>query len=450
MFKHPPKVVENLFEAIWEQNHGNALQYFNYHSIVDPDGKYLHYDQLRRRIPKDLDPTLAWSIVKAARKQQQTVPLMLGEPEDVCWFVATPAILRAISLCDQKTTTAALTYMTSQIGEGKQVEYLMTDLINEEAISSSQLEGSATTTKVAKNLLQTERKGKDEGEKMIIGNYRMMECAWRNRNEPLTTQMMLELHLVGVEGIDDEHYHPGTLRNSDNIEVRDGEGNIVHQPPPVTGLKHRLAKIIDWVNQDHTNTNDTGYIHPLVKAIIIHFIIGYEHPFHDGNGRVARALFYWFLFREGFSAFRYIAVSTLLKAAPKQYGMSYVYTETDEMDLTYFVDYQCQIISRAIKLFLQNFDDVLKSIRDFEQFLFNSGLYRQLTPNQRMVFNVAKSQRIPQFTANSVMANLGCSYNTAAAALNGLVTLKLFKKRKDGREWIYSMEDPKSIQKAWV
>lgn len=130
--------------------------------------------------------------------------------------------------------------------------------------------------------------------------------------------------------------------------------------------------------------------------------------------------------------------------------MSYVYTETDETDLTYFVDHQCQIISRAIKLFLQNFDDVLKSIRDFEQFLFNSGLYRQLTPNQRMVFNVAKSQRNPQFTASSVMANLGCSYNTAAAASNGLVALKLFKKRKDGREWIYSMEDPKSIQKAWV
>ena len=449
MFKKPPLILENPLQALWDVKE-NALQYFEYHSIVDREGKYLHYDQFRRRIPKSVDPTLAWSVVKAARKQQQSIPVLLGDLDEACLFVATPAILRAISLCDQKTTTAALTYMISQSGEGKQIEYLMNDLINEEAISSSQLEGSATTTKVAKNLLQTERKGRDEGEKMIIGNYRMMECAWRNRHQPLTAQLMLELHQVGVEGIDDEHYHPGTLRNSDNIEIRDGEGNIVHQPPAAAGLKRRLAKIIEWVNEDHTNTNDTGYIHPMVKAIIIHFIIGYEHPFHDGNGRVARALFYWFLFREGFSAFRYIAVSTLLKAAPKQYGMSYVYTETDEMDLTYFVDYQCQIITRAIRLFLQNFDDALKAIRDFEQFLFNSGKYRELTANQRMVFNVAKSQPGTQFTAKGVMTNLGCSYNTAAAVLNGLVKNKLFKKRKEGKSWIYFMEDPAVIQKAWV
>ncbi|MBK5001460.1 Fic family protein [Pseudomonas sp. S31] len=447
MFKHPPQLLASPFDGI---EPGNIMSYLGYHSIVDGDGKYLHFDQLRRRLPKSIDAVVAWSLIKDARRQQQSIPILLGEPEEPCKFVTTPAILRAMSLCDQKTTTAALTYMTSQIGEGKQIQYLMTDLINEEAISSSQLEGSATTTKVAKSLLQTERKGKDEGEKMIIGNYRMMECAWKNRNEPLTAELMLELHLVGVEGIDDEHYHPGTLRNNDDIEVRDGDGNIVHQPPPAATLKYRLSAIIDWINRDHTNTSDPDYIHPLIKAIIIHFAMGFEHPFHDGNGRVARALFYWFMFREGFSAFRYIAISTLLKAAPKRYGMSYVYSETDDMDLTYFVDYQCQTITRAITLFLRNFDDALKSLYEFEQFLFKSGLFRKLSANQRIVFNFANSKMATDFTANSVMTHLGCSYNTAASVLNGLVEYKVFKKRKEGKTWVYSMETPEAIRKTLV
>jgi Fic family protein len=447
MFKRPPQALANPFED--HDKRDSIMRYFEYHTAVDDDGRYLHFDQFRRKLPKDIDPTVAWTLVKAARRRQQTAPVLLGEPATPCWLVMTPDIHRAISLCDQKTTATALMFMTSQIGEGKQIEYLMTDLINEEAISSSQLEGSATTTKVAKSLLQTERKGKDEGEKMIIGNYRMMECAWKNRHEPLTAHLMLELHQIGVEGIDDENYHPGQLRNTDEIHVRDGDGNTVHQLPPVATLKKRLASLIDWVNQDHTGAN-AGYIHPMIKAIIIHFIIGYEHPFHDGNGRVARALFYWFMFREGFSAFRYIAISTLLKAAPKRYGMSYVYTETDEMDLTYFVDYQCQIITRAIKLFQKNYDDALKSIADFDQFIFKSGLLGQLSTNQRMVFNAAKSQTQSEFTAKSVMSNLGCSYNTAASVLNGLVDHNVFKKRKDGNTWIYSMEDQSNIKKSWL
>ena len=67
-----------------------------------------------------------------------------------------------------------------------------------------------------------------------------------------------------------------------------------------------------------------------------------------------------------------------------------------------------------------------------------------------MVFNVATSNRARFFTANNVKKNLGCSYNTAASALNGLVDLKLFKKTKEGKVWVYSMIDPKSIQEAWV
>ena len=49
---------------------------------------------------------------------------------------------------------------------------------------------------------------------------------------------------------------------------------------------------------------------------MVDFAIGYEHPFLDGNSRIARAVFYWQMFRHGFAAFRYIAISALLRAAP--------------------------------------------------------------------------------------------------------------------------------------
>lgn len=450
MFKRPPPVQPDPFEAIIDQHPDYVTDYIDFHQVIDKEGRYLHFDQLRHKIPRRLDKALAWSVVKLARHGQLAPVISLGEPSEPCWFLSTPAIQRAVSHCDQKTTTAVLKYMTNQIGEGKQIEYLLNDLIDDEAISSSQLEGAATTTKVAKLLLSTQRGGRTPDEKMIVGNYKMMLCAWERRKEPLSLQLIQDLHREGVEGIDDDEYRPGAFKDTDDVVVSDGRGGIAHQPPPAATLVQRLEALIEWVNSDHTTTNTASYIHPLIKAIILHFAIGFEHPFHDGNGRVARALFYWYVFKEGFPAFRYIAISSLLKRAPVKYGMSYMYTETDEMDLTYFVDYQCRMITEAIELFQENYDVALKSIREFEKFLFDSGLYGKLSDKQRTVFNVASSNRARHFTANNVRMNLGCSYNTAATILNGLVDLNLFKKRKEGKVWVYSMLDPKSIQEAWV
>ncbi len=54
-----------------------------------------------------------------------------------------------------------------------------------------------------------------------------------------------------------------------------------------------------------------------------------------------------------------------------------------------------------------------------------------------------------EFTAVTVKENLGCSYNTASAALNGLVDLDLFIKTKRGREWIFTMAEQMDSRQNW-
>src|SRR5690606_26084317 len=119
--------------------------------------------------------------------------------------------------------------------------------------------------------------------------------------------LIQEMHKIGVEGINDDHYYPGAFKTSDDVYVVDGDGEIVHTPPPSKNLEGRIRQIIEWANTDHSELGEETYVHPLIKAVVLHFCIGYEHPFRDGNGRVARALFYWYLFKSDFAAFRYIA-----------------------------------------------------------------------------------------------------------------------------------------------
>ena len=173
--------------------------------------------------------------------------------------------------------------------------------------------------------------------------------------------------------------------------------------------------------------------------------MGYEHPFKDGNGRVARALFYWFMFKNDFSTFRYIAISVLLKKAPVQYGKSYLHTETDQMDLTYFIEYQAGIIIRAIEKFKDAYKSTAVDIDQFNLWLVESGLHIKLTDNQKAVLQAAKIGTATEFTVRNVEKLLNCSYNTAAVVLNDLVDLQLFTKAKKGREWVYSLENTLSV-----
>jgi Fic family protein len=338
---------------------------------------------------------------------------------------------------DRQATTAVLEYMTGQIGERAHFSYLLNDLIEDEAISSSQLEGAATTTRVAKDMLKRHRLPRTPDERMVIGNYKMMNFAWEQRYEPLSVELIAAMHRVGVEGIDDSRYSPGAFRTNDDVVVQDGEGNTVHSPPPAAGLVSRLQVLTQWINQTHNNLHQADYLHPLIKAIALHFVLGYEHPFRDGNGRVARALFYWFMFKNDYSAFRYIAISVLLRNAPLKYGRSYLNTEADDLDLTYFIDFQCSVVLRAVGSFTEAYRKSLSDAQLFDCWLRESGFLNRLTEKQRALFQVARSGMAKEFTAVNVKENLGCSYNTASATLNGLVALELFEKRKMGREWVF-------------
>ncbi|MCU1760597.1 Fic family protein [Pseudomonas sp. 14P_8.1_Bac3] len=439
--KKPPMLegrTDPVFDLLGKSPHKERLsEYLALLRPLDDQWRYRPFNELRYRWAPGLDSNLCWALVKKARVAQYSSLLPLGEPLRWGQFMLTPLAQKAISAVDRQATTAALEFMTSQIGEHAHFSYLLNDLIEDEAISSSQLEGAATTTRVAKDMLKRKRLPRTPDERMVIGNYKMMNFAWEKRHVPLSPELISAMHRIGVEGIDDTLYSPGCFRKNDDVVVQDGEGNTVHTPPPTAGLVSRLQVLSTWFNQSHHDPEQNDYLHPLIKGIALHFALGYEHPFRDGNGRVARALFYWSMFKNDFSAFRYIAISILLRNAPVKYGRSYLNTEVDDLDLTYFIDFQCEVILRAVSGFSMAYRKSLAYADSFDRWLVASGFFHRLTEKQRVIFQVAKSGMAKEFTAVNVKQNLDCSYNTASGILNRLVELEVFEKRKIGREWVF-------------
>ena len=114
-------------------------------------------------------------------------------------------------------------------------------------------------------------------------------------DEKLNIELLLKLHLLitkeTLESPDDE----GRFRNpNDNFSVVTNYGELLFTPPKAEEIENRLKALIDFANE----TNDKPFIHPVIKAIILHFWMAYIHPFIDGNGRMARTLFYWYMLKK--------------------------------------------------------------------------------------------------------------------------------------------------------
>ncbi|EMK0255602.1 Fic family protein [Salmonella enterica] len=380
------KTILDCARAIWGGSGvGHLMEAASLMSLTDDKGRYLHWNDICKRTNHREKAIGIWSLIKLAR-EGALLPVFGLQGVITGEFCLLPTIQKVCSLIDRTCTEVAIKALISSSG---MEESIFSDFIDDESIASSQLEGAATTRKVALQILREGRNPKSEGDKMIIGNNRLMNLAWESRNDPMSKELFLSFHETACSGIDDNTYRPGVFRSDNSVFVGDIEGNILHQPPDVSRLGSAIDTFIEWINFDHgESVSVKRYLHPVVKSCIMHFCTGYLHPFNDGNGRVARAIFYWHLFRHGYDAFRYISVSRLLKEAPVQYVEAYLKTEKDRMDLTYFIDYQCRILERAINATINKATDSVNTIRQFNIWLTTSGVARKLTTIQQYIIQL--------------------------------------------------------------
>ena len=137
----------------------------------------------------------------------------------------------------------------------------------------------------------------------------------------------------------------------------------------------------------------------MVRAILVHFWLAYDHPFVDGNGRTARALFYWVMAREGYWLCEYVSISRILKKARVQYARAFLYTETDDNDATYFILYQLGVLTRAIRDLHAYLDRKAAEVREVEDLVRRSTALRaELNPRQLDLLTHALKHTNAEFT----------------------------------------------------
>ena len=388
--------------------------------------KYFHWDELKYRTPpKGLSIEEWWLGLKFQRMSTRRPIPLRDKAQGVFSFMAPDIVTELLHQIDRDGGTL-IQIPEPVTNPGERDRYVVRSLM-EEAISSSQLEGAATTREVAKKMLAEGRAPRDRGEKMILNNFLTMRRIVELRTEPLTPQLVLEVHRRIAEDALDVADAAGRLRRpNERVEVSDVEGNLLHDPPSANELPARLEAMCDFAN---ARTPDY-FIHPVIRGIILHFWLAYDHPFVDGNGRTARALFYWQMLHAGYWLFEFVSISQILRKAPVQYGTAFLQTETDDNDLTYFIIHQAEVIRKALK---ELHDYVERKSRETRSCMRLLGGFADLNHRQQALLAHAVRHSGFSYKIAGHMARHGIVYDTARLDLLDLAKRGLLEQRKAGR-----------------
>lgn len=392
--------------------------------IRDANESYLYWSEFKYKTCSiDIDPEILWGIVKLFRDSNAERIKISDRPDFEFKFNLTSDILQQLHEFD-------LHFVGKPPGEESiptenKNQYLISSIM-EEAIASSQIEGAVTSRKVAKKMLREERKPKNKSEQMILNNYNTIKKIKDYKEKELTKELLKEIHSSITKDTLSDPKEEGFFRKSNDIIVVDQDGEISYVPPD---HKH-LDKIVNDFCIFANETNPKRFIHPIIRAAILHFLIGYIHPFTDGNGRTARAVFYWYLLKKGYWLIEYLSISRMIIKSRGQYSKAYLFSELDENDLTYFIIYQLKTLELAFDSLKEYINRKIQEKRRLHDF----GKIKDINDRQIIILKLLSDDPELSITIKEVQNRFNTVYQTARTDMMGLEKSRLIQKRTIGKK----------------
>ena len=396
--------------------------------VQEANKKYLYWDDFKYKpIPPGVDPADAWRFLKLMRSLGRVQTPVVDVHGDRFTCLLTEEVQRCLHVIDQQAGGPVT--VTGAVGSPDvRSRYLVSSLM-EEAIASSRIEGASTTRRVAKEMLRTGRPPKSIGERMIVNNYRAVSRLNELRDEPITPDLIVRIQAMLTEGTLEHPEDVGRVRESDDILVHDELGQVLHVPPKASQLPAELERLCRYAN------DDTGaFVHPVIKGTVLHFWLAYLHPFADGNGRTARALFYLFMLKKNYWLFEYLSVSRVILGARSAYDRAYLYAELDDCDMTYFVHFHVRAIEKAVRALWEYLDRKGTEDRELSETLRHDPT---LNYRQRALLGRAIGDSGSIFTIESHRASHSVAYATARADLLDLVGRGYLEQHRQGKAFAF-------------
>lgn len=407
-----------------DSDHDELLKKFLF--IEKCNELYLAPQEIRYRVPQGMDADELLSIIEGMRDKKAETVLGLANAEGQRYrYWETPTIKRILHEIDLKGYDTKWSQIQQQL-----FKELIVNAVIDEALYSSMIEGARTTRKKAEEMIRKGVSPRDRSEQMTLNNYRALQFIQKHLDQPASKELLNELHAILVENtLDSEDAaYAGDYRQDQRYVLHRNE--TVHVPPPPKQLNVLMESLYRWINFEAA---DFVYLHPVVKAAIIHFFFVYVHPYVDGNGRVARALMYYYLLKKGYGFFQFFSISKAISAKRSEYYAAIKNVEESRVDLTGFVLFSVHMVKEAIETVEMEWE--------------RSHLFTQIVEvrpdlnerQQRFLKTMLKGNGIPM-TIRKYQKTFDVVYETARRDLMGLAEKDIVEISRKGRQQYFGLK----------
>ena len=404
MIELPPKIDrKTLVNALLKGIDPNIMP------VVDKvNADYEYWDKAKyKKLPEGFTPQMLWTNVKASRLRS-TIPVWNKYGINLC---VTSQMQRLCHEFDMKFGSFWEVEGDSQSAEKK---YYLSSSLMEEAIYSSKMEGASTTRIVAKDMLRKKKSPQNKSQQMIVNNYNTIQYIVEHKEQPLTEELLLTIHRLMTEKTLDNPEDAGRFRPNDKVVVADMvEGDIIYTPPSFQEIPEFVESLCNFFNNDNPRT----FIHPIIRGIIVHFMLAFMHPFVDGNGRTARALFYWYMLKEGYKLTEYMSISRVIAKSKANYEKAFRYVENDGNDVGYFVAYNLGALEKSFQQLRDYIQRKQREKRAASSFMMAGNINQR----QALILQQLKEEPDTIFTVKDVQEQFSVSSMTARKDLADLV-----------------------------
>lgn len=378
--------------------------------------KYYYWDKVKQLLKKEsVDTKSFWMLLKLSRNMNSK---NIKFDKYKFTIFTTNKISKQLHILDIA--------LLKNILSNKDKAFYIQSAMQEEAIASTLISGASTTRIKVKDMLRKNEKPLDKYQQMVLNNYNLLNYIKENKNENISKNIILKLHSILTNKISEE----SLIRKTDNLTVNDPlTEDTLYSPPKQIEIDSLLEHLYSFFN----NEIALGYfIHPIVKALIVQYLFSYIHPFEEGNGRIARALTYWYLIKSGYSLAEYISISRIQFSNKENYMKSFLYSEYDNNDLTYFIEYNLTAMIKAknaLSKYIERKEDEKNSVNYIVRYNF-------IPQREAIILNEFNKNSDRVMTVKEVQNLFSISNQTARTALDHLVeekyitSINLNKKKK--------------------
>lgn len=311
----------------------------------------------------------------------------------------------------------------------------------DEIILTNDIEGIRSTRKEVRDVLENEsgstKKKKFDG--MIKKYALLLDDSYKaDLNNSLDIRKLY--NEIVFDEIDEKNWPDGEIFRKDAAEVISGTQQVKH-----VGLIPE-AKIIHYMNTMLNMLKDDN-LPMITKIAVFHYMIGYIHPFYDGNGRLSRFISSYLL-KEEFNSLVALRLSYTIKNSKSDYYKAFdIANDPHNMgDLTHFILYFSNVVEQSIDSLQERLSSGKEKL-DFYASALNKKYHdaddKELKKTSSVLWYLIQNHLFTNdpFDKKTLSKQLGVSTETAHNYITGLISSGApITIEKEGKKLIYKLE----------